>query len=165
MQTTTEVTEARSINRDRFNAFLRKYGIVFILLGMLIAMTFLSPAFLTARNLLNIVRQISVMGLIAIGVTMVIITGGIDLSSGSVLALAAVVATSLAQRLDWAEIKFPGLDVPVFVPILAALAVGAVCGLINGSLIARFKIPPFIATLGMMTVARGFALIYSERPA
>ncbi len=87
--------------------------IVLILLGMLIAMTFLSPAFLTARNLLNIVRQISVMGLIAIGVTMVIITGGIDLSSGSVLALAAVVATSLAQRLDWAEIKFPGLDVPV----------------------------------------------------
>ncbi|MFN8468059.1 MAG: ABC transporter permease [Caldilineaceae bacterium] len=164
MQTTTEVTEARSMNRERFNAFLRKYGIVLILLGMLIAMTFLSPAFLTARNLLNIVRQISVMGLIAIGVTMVIITGGIDLSSGSVLALAAVVATSLAQRLDWAEIKFPGLDVPVFVPILAALAVGAVCGLVNGSLIARFKIPPFIATLGMMTVARGFALIYSERP-
>ena len=164
MQTTTEVTEARSINRERFSTFLRKYGIVLILLGMLIAMTFLSPAFLTARNLLNIVRQISVMGLIAIGVTMVIITGGIDLSSGSVLALAAVVATSLAQRLDWAEIKFPGLDVPVFVPILAALAVGAVCGLVNGSLIARFKIPPFIATLGMMTVARGFALIYSERP-
>jgi inositol transport system permease protein len=164
MQTTTEITETRSVNRDRFNAFMRKYAIVFILLGMLIAMTFLSPAFLTARNLLNIVRQISVMGLIAIGVTMVIITGGIDLSSGSVLALAAVVATSLAQRLDWSEIKFPGLDVPVFVPIVAALAVGAVCGLINGSLIARFKIPPFIATLGMMTVARGFALIYSERP-
>ena len=164
MQTTTDVTEARSVNRERFNAFLRKYGIVLILLGMLIAMTFLSPAFLTARNLLNIVRQISVMGLIAIGVTMVIITGGIDLSSGSVLALAAVVATSLAQRLDWAEIKFPGLDVPVLVPIVAALAVGAVCGLVNGSLIARFKIPPFIATLGMMTVARGFALIYSERP-
>jgi inositol transport system permease protein len=164
MQTTTDVTEARSVNRDRFNAFMRKYAIVFILLGMLIAMTFLSPAFLTPRNLLNIVRQISVMGLIAIGVTMVIITGGIDLSSGSVLALAAVVATSLAQRLDWAEIKFPGLDVPVIVPIVAALAVGAVCGVVNGSLIARFKIPPFIATLGMMTVARGFALIYSERP-
>jgi inositol transport system permease protein len=161
---TTGVTEVKSVNRDRFNAFIRKYAIVFILLGMLIAMTFLSEAFLTPRNLLNIVRQISVMGLIAIGVTMVIITGGIDLSSGSVLALAAVVSTSLAQRLDWSEIKFPGLDVPVIVPILAALAVGAACGLVNGSLIARFKIPPFIATLGMMTIARGFALIYSERP-
>jgi inositol transport system permease protein len=161
---TTGVSEVKSVNRDRFNAFIRKYAIVFILLGMLIAMTFLSEAFLTPRNLLNIVRQISVMGLIAIGVTMVIITGGIDLSSGSVLALAAVVSTSLAQRLDWSEIKFPGLDVPVIVPILAALAVGAACGLVNGSLIARFKIPPFIATLGMMTIARGFALIYSERP-
>jgi inositol transport system permease protein len=127
-------------------------------------MTFLSEAFLTWRNLLNIVRQISVVGLIAIGVTMVIITGGIDLSSGSVLALAAVVATSLAQRLDWADIKFQGLDVPIIVPVVAALAVGALCGLVNGSLIANFKIPPFIATLGMMTVARGFALIYSERP-
>jgi inositol transport system permease protein len=113
---TTGVTEVKSVNRDRFNAFIRKYAIVFILLGMLIAMTFLSEAFLTPRNLLNIVRQISVMGLIAIGVTMVIITGGIDLSSGSVLALAAVVSTSLAQRLDWSEIKFPGLDVPVLVP-------------------------------------------------
>jgi inositol transport system permease protein len=164
MQSTTGITETRSANRDRFNAFIRKYAIVFILLAMLIAMTFLSEAFLTPRNLLNIVRQISVMGLIAIGVTMVIITGGIDLSSGSVLALAAVVSTSLAQRLDWAEIKFPGLDVPVIFPILAALAVGAVCGLVNGSLIASFRIPPFIATLGMMTVARGFALIYSERP-
>jgi inositol transport system permease protein len=164
MQTTTGVTEAKSVNRDRFSAFIRKYAIVFILLAMLLAMTFLSEAFLTPRNLLNIVRQISVMGLIAIGVTMVIITGGIDLSSGSVLALAAVVSTSLAQRLDWSEIKFPGLDVPVIVPILAALAVGALCGLVNGSLIASFKIPPFIATLGMMTIARGFALIYSERP-
>jgi inositol transport system permease protein len=164
MQTTTGVTEARSINRERFNGFIRKYAIVFILLAMLIAMTFLSEAFLTWRNLLNIVRQISVVGLIAIGVTMVIITGGIDLSSGSVLALAAVVATSLAQRLEWSEIKFPGLDVPVIVPVMAALAVGALCGLVNGSLIANFKIPPFIATLGMMTVARGFALIYSERP-
>ena len=108
MQTTTGVTEARSVNRERFNGFIRKYAIVFILLAMFIAMSFLSEAFLTRRNLLNIVRQISVVGLIAIGVTMVIITGGIDLSSGSVLALAAVVATSLAQRLDWADIKFPG---------------------------------------------------------
>src|SRR5690606_975897 len=103
-------------------------------------------------------------GLIAIGVTMVIITGGIDLGSGSVLALAAVVATSLAQIQTSATLKYPGLIVPVIVPIVAALAIGAVTGVINGSLIAKFKIPPFIATLGMMTVARGFALIYSNKP-
>jgi inositol transport system permease protein len=80
------------------------------------------------------------------------------------VALAAVIAASFAQRPDWQGAKYPGLVLPVIVPILAALVIGALCGGINGGLIARFKIPPFIATLGMMTVARGFALIYSERP-
>jgi inositol transport system permease protein len=105
-----------------------------------------------------------VVGLIAIGVTIVIITTGIDLSSGSVLALAAVVAASLAQQVDWHDAKYPGLVLPVIVPIVAALLIGAACGWINGALIAGFRIPPFIATLGMMTVARGFALLYSNRP-
>lgn len=165
MQSTTTVEALdRNLNREWFNAFLRKYAIVFIFLAMFVGMWLLSDAFLQPRNLLNVVRQISVMGLIAIGVTMVIITTGIDLSSGSVAALAAVVAASLAQRVDWDGAKYPGLELPVIVPILAALAVGALCGFINGDFIARFKIPPFIATLGMMTIARGFALIYSERP-
>lgn len=163
-RTITGEREVKSLNRERFNAFMKKYAIVFIFLAMIIALSFLSPAFLQPRNLLNVVRQISVMGLIAIGVTMVIITTGIDLSSGSVLALAAVVAASLAQQTDWQSAKYPGLDLPVIVPIVAALVVGAFCGSINGWLIARFKIPPFIATLGMMTIARGFALIYSDRP-
>lgn len=162
--TTTAETQVRNRNYEWVGGFLRKYAIVFIFLAMFIGMWFLSDAFLQPRNLLNIVRQISVMGLIAIGVTMVIITTGIDLSSGSVLALAAVVAASLAQSPDWASAKYPGLALPVIVPILAALAIGAVCGSINGWLIARFKIPAFIATLGMMTIARGFALIYSDRP-
>ena len=95
---------------------------------------------------------------------MVIITGGIDLGSGSVLALAAVIATSLAQLPESATLKYEGLSVPILLPVVAALAVGALTGVINGSLISKFKIPPFIATLGMMTVARGFALIYSNKP-
>jgi len=162
--TTIAESQDRNANREWFNAFLRKYAIVFIFLAMFVGMWILSDAFLQPRNLLNIVRQISVVGLIAIGVTMVIITTGIDLSSGSVLAFAAVAAASLAQRTDWDGAKYPGLDLPLIVPIVAALAVGAFCGSINGWLIARFTIPPFIATLGMMTVARGFALIYSDRP-
>jgi inositol transport system permease protein len=153
-----------NLNRVRFSTFIRKYAIVFIFMAMFVGMWLLSDAFLQPRNLFNVVRQISVMGLIAIGVTMVIITTGIDLSSGSIVALAAVVAASMAQRVDWQGAKYPGLELPVIVPILAALAVGVLCGAINGGLIARFKIPPFIATLGMMTVARGFALIYSDRP-
>ncbi len=162
--TTTPEALNRNLNREWFNTFIRKYAIVFIFLAMFVGMWLLSDAFLQPRNLFNVVRQISVMGLIAIGVTMVIITTGIDLSSGSVAALAAVVAASLAQRVDWGGAKYPGLDLPVILPIVAALAIGILCGFINGGLIARFKIPAFIATLGMMTVARGFALIYSDRP-
>ncbi len=156
--------EARRQNREWLNAFLKKYAIVLIFLGMFIALSLLSPAFLQPRNLVNVVRQISVVGLIAIGVTMVIITMGIDLSSGSVLALAAVLAASLAQRSDWAKPMYPGLSVPIIVPVLAALGIGAFCGTVSGTLIAKFRIPPFISTLGMMTIARGFALIYSDRP-
>lgn len=162
--TTPRDVATTPFNREWFNEFIKKYAIVFIFLAMVVGLTLLSDAFLQPRNLLNVVRQISVMGLIAIGVTMIIITTGIDLSSGSVAALAAVIAASLAQRPDWENAKYPGLELPLIVPILAALAVGALCGLINGSLIARFKIPPFIATLGMFTVARGAALLYSERP-
>jgi inositol transport system permease protein len=80
------------------------------------------------------------------------------------LALSAVIVASLAQQPDWHDAKFPGLELPLIVPILAALLVGAACGWVNGALIAGFRIPPFIATLGMMTIARGFALIYSNRP-
>jgi inositol transport system permease protein len=80
------------------------------------------------------------------------------------LALAAVFAASFAQQPGWHDAKYPGLAFPLIVPIVVALAIGVLCGAINGSLIAGFKIPPFIATLGMMTVARGFALIYSNRP-
>ena len=162
--TTIQQILDRSFNREGLNAFVRKYAIVLIFIAMFVGMTFLTDAFLQPRNLVNVVRQISVVGLIAIGVTMVIITTGIDLSSGSVLALAAVFAASLAQQSDWHDAKYPGLVVPVIIPIIVALAIGALCGAINGGLIAKFAIPPFIATLGMMTVARGFALIYSNRP-
>jgi inositol transport system permease protein len=162
--TTIQQVLDRSFSREGLNAFIRKYAIVLIFIAMFVAMTFLTDAFLQPRNLFNVVRQISVVGLIAIGVTMVIITTGIDLSSGSVLALAAVFAASFAQQPGWHDAKYPGLVVPLIVPIVVALAIGVLCGAINGGLIARFKIPPFIATLGMMTVARGFALIYSNRP-
>jgi len=162
--TTTTKALGKNLNREWFRTFIRKYAIVIIFFAMFVGMSLLSDAFLHPRNLVNVIRQISVVGMIAIGVTMVIITMGIDLSSGSVLALAAVFAASLAQQANWHDAKYPGLTLPIIVPILAALAIGLLCGAINGGLIARFKIPPFIATLGMMTVARGFALLYSDRP-
>jgi inositol transport system permease protein len=142
---------------------LRKYAIILILVAMVALLTVMTGGtFLQAQNLINVVRQMSVIAMLAIGVTVVIISTGIDLSSGSVVALSAVVATSLAQASGATNQMYPGLNLPVFVAIAAGLLVGAGAGFVNGFLIAGFRIAPFIATLGMMTAARGLALIYSD---
>lgn len=109
------------------------------------------------------ILQVSVVGIIAIGVTQVIITGGIDLSSGSVVAATAMVAASFAQSSDWAKALYPTLtDIPVIVPIVIGVIVGFLAGAINGLLIAYARIPPFIATLGMMVAARGISRWYTR---
>jgi inositol transport system permease protein len=114
------------------------------------------------QRLFIIVLQVSIVGLLAIAVTQVIITGGIDLSSGSVLALSAVVAASLAQTSENARAVYPALtNLPFVIPLVSGVLVGCLAGLINGTLIARTGIPPFIATLGMMVTARGFARAYT----
>jgi inositol transport system permease protein len=113
--------------------------------------------------LLIMILQVSVTGLLAIGVTQVIITGGIDLSSGSVVALSAMVAASLAQESGYARAVFPALTgMPALVPIAAGLGVGLAAGVINGALTAYGNIPAFIATLGMMVTARGLAQYYTH---
>ena len=138
-----------------------KYGIFLIFAVMILAASILSPAFLSSTNLINIVRQMSIVGLIALGVTGVIVSAGIDLSSGSVVGLTAVVAASLAQDPEYSAAFYPGLHLPLIVPVLAACVVGALVGLINGSLVAKARIPPFIATLGTYTAIRGVANLYT----
>jgi ribose/xylose/arabinose/galactoside ABC-type transport system permease subunit len=152
------------VSRDALTTFLRKYLIVFIFLGMCVLLAIFTPnnSFLKPQNLINIVRQITVTGLLALGVMLCIIALGIDLSLGSVLGFAAVASASLVQQPGWKEALYPGLQLPMFIAVLAGLGVGLALGGVNGSLIAVFKIPPFIATLGMMTIARGFAYIYSN---
>lgn len=146
-----------------FKKIMGRYGIYFILLFMIVAISIAKPVFLSQKNLLNVVRQVSVIGLISLGVTLAIIAKGIDLSSGSVLAFAGVIAASLAQNANWAQKMYPGIGaLPVIIPIAVALLVGSLCGLINGTLIATTGIPPFIATLGMMVAARGAALLYTD---
>jgi inositol transport system permease protein len=145
---------------------VRKYGIVIVLILMVILLSIVQPAFLSATNIFNVLTQSCIFGIMALGMTFVIISKGIDLSVGSVLALAGVMAASFGQISGATEKYFPNMPVlPVIVPILVGLLIGAFCGFINGFLIAKTKIPAFIATLGMLTVARGFALIYtSGRP-
>ena len=123
--------------------------IALVLIGAML--TAATPNFLTVANLINVARQISLNGILAVGVTFVLLTGGVDLSLGSVAALAGVVAASFAH---------PG-DYPVVVPILMGILAGTACGATNGLLVTRGSVAPFIVTLGMMTVARGLALVVS----
>ena len=133
---------------------LNKYGIVLVLIGLMVVLSFLSEAFFTTRNILNVMRQVSIIGIISIGVTLIIITEGIDLSSGSIVAIAGVGATML---------MLGGIPVPI--AILSVLIISAALGAVNGILVAYGGIPPFIATLGMMIGARGVAfLLTGARP-
>jgi inositol transport system permease protein len=141
---------------------IKKYGIVIVLILMIIGLSIAQPAFLSSTNIFNVLTQSAIFGIMALGLTFVIISKGIDLSVGSVLAFAGVVSASLAQAANATGKYFPNLvEMPVIVPILAALLIGGLSGAVSGLLIAKTRIPAFIATLGMMTVARGFALIYS----
>jgi inositol transport system permease protein len=115
------------------------------------ALSLLRPNFLNIANLVNVFRQISINGILAVGVTSVLLTGGVDLSLGSVVALSGVVAASFAHPAQYS----------VVVPVLLGILAGAVCGAINGVVVTRGRVAPFIATLGMMTAARGLALLLS----
>ncbi|MGA7125898.1 MAG: hypothetical protein WBZ19_06300, partial [Chthoniobacterales bacterium] len=136
METPAVVAEAQPAKWRQaaglFRTIFRKYGIFLVFIAMLIVASFLSPAFLSKTNLINVVRQMSVVGLISLGVTGVIVSAGIDLSSGSVVGLSAVVAASLAQLPDYPAAFYKGLQLPVFVAVLAACGVGALVGLLNG---------------------------------
>jgi inositol transport system permease protein len=128
-----------------------KLGLVVALVLIFIALSIAKPNFLTVANLINLVRQISINGILAVGVTYVLLTGGVDLSLGSLVALTGVIAASFAHPQQG----------PVIVPVLLAVLAGACCGLLNGLVITRGRVAPFIVTLGMMTAARGLALVIS----
>jgi len=146
------------LQAERLWGFLLRFQSLFGLIIILIISALLSPerngdnVFLEPRNLLNIVRFASENGIIAIGMTLVILTGGIDLSVGAVLALCAVGAAACMMRYE--------LSTPV--TILAVLAIGGVVGIVNGLVTTRFNIQSFITTLAMLGVARGIASLWSD---
>ena len=137
---------------ENLKSWRSQMGLILALLFLGAVLSFSNPNFLTTANLINVVRQISINGILAVGVTFVLLTGGVDLSLGSLVALSGVVAASFAHPAQF----------PIVVPVLAGIAAGAICGLCNGVITTRGKVAPFIVTLGMMTIARGLALILSQ---
>jgi len=139
--------------------FVQRYGIFLALLLLCLVLALISENFLTTRNILNVLRQTSINGILAIGMTFVILTRGIDLSVGSVAALAGVVAASLATTSSAGMVA--GGPYPAVIAILAGLAAGMACGSVSGAIVARFGVPAFVVTLGMLSAARGMTLIYA----
>jgi len=129
--------------------FFSRYGSLLVLAVMIIIMTVLSPNFMTIANLFNVSRQISVMAVVAAGMTFVILSGGIDLSVGSVVALSGIMLSWLIQK----------AGLPVVPAIIAGVAAAVLIGLMNGAFIAKLKIPFFIVTLATMVIARGLCFI------
>ncbi|GAK60851.1 RbsC protein [Candidatus Vecturithrix granuli] len=129
--------------------FLRKYGIYVAIVVLFAAGALLSPAFLQSKNLVNVLRQISVNGILAIGMTFVILTEGIDLSVGAILAIAGVTMARLQM-------------LPAFFIVVIGVITGSLAGFLNGLNVAYGRIPPFIATLALMTSGYGVALLISR---
>jgi len=135
----------------RFAASGRRLGTLAGLFALCVLLWALTPHFLTVSNLLNVLEQTAINAVIAAGMTFVIISGGIDLSVGSLVALAGVVLATALQG-----------GAPIPLAIAASLATGFGFGLLNGAAITWGRLPPFIATLGMMSIARGCALLFTE---
>ncbi len=143
--------EATKLSKQETKELITKLGPLIGLFLLVIVITLLNPSFLSVNNLLNVLRQVSISALIAFGMTFVILTGGIDLSVGSTLALTGATAASLLAS---------GTD-PI-IAMGAALILGLLLGAVNGVIITKGKVAPFIATLATMTIYRGLTLVYTE---
>ena len=141
------------INKSSLQEFFKKTGILWVMVALIIVMSMISPTFFTSRNLINVAKQASITSIIGVGMTFVLITGGIDLSVGSVMALSGTLAASAAVAEK---------NIPIAIVILIGAGIGTLCGLINGIGVSYVGFPPFIMTLGMMTIARGIPLVYTN---
>jgi methyl-galactoside transport system permease protein len=154
-----------SLNPKSSAQWFMNNAIYVILIALLVVIVAVEPSFLSVNNFRNILAQSSTRIIIALGIGGIVITQGTDLSAGRMVGLAAVVSASMLQATDYAYRMYPNLQkLPVVVPILIAMAVCAFVGLINGIVVAKFKVPPFIATLGMMIIVYGLNSTYFDRP-
>lgn len=152
-------TEQPRTISSRIGPLAQRYGILIALAALCIVLSMVSENFLTSRNIINVLRQTSINGILAIGMTFVILTRGIDLSVGSVVALAGVVSASFATTS--ASGFIPGAPYIAILPMIVGVLTGIAVGALSGVAVARFQVPAFVATLGMLSAARGLTLIYS----
>ncbi len=148
----------RVLASERGRLLIQEYGIFVAFLILVAVLSLSNPFFLTTGNISNVLLQTSINGILAIGMTFVILTRGIDLSVGSVVALAGIVAASFATTTVAASV--PGGPYPMILALAAGIAVGVASGALVGFVVARFSVPAFVATLGMLSAARGLTLIY-----
>jgi ribose/xylose/arabinose/galactoside ABC-type transport system permease subunit len=148
----TDTSNPRAVSMEAINTFIRKYGSYVTLLIIFVASSLISPNFLSATNIFLVLRQTAVLGIVAIGQTFVILTGGTDLSVSSLVSLSVVLITNMYNYTD-------SMAIPL---LLLVLAVGIVTGFANGFFISRLKIPPIVMTLGMQTLILGAGLMYSK---
>jgi ribose/xylose/arabinose/galactoside ABC-type transport system permease subunit len=135
-----------------YKAFFTKYGLILILIGIILISSFISPIFLNYQNLMNVIRQISMVAIISIGATIVLIIGGIDLSIGSTAVFSNVFFAGL--------VSYNGF--PIWLAFLIAIIAGMGVGFFNGAITVSFGVPPFIVTLATMNALRGLAYIYTN---
>uniref|UniRef100_A0A7C3E5T2 Galactose/methyl galactoside ABC transporter permease MglC n=1 Tax=Gracilinema caldarium TaxID=215591 RepID=A0A7C3E5T2_9SPIR len=155
----------KSFNSKSLSAFSLQYAIYLVFLFLVVAITIKEPAFLSIENFRNILSMSATRIIIAMGVGGILITGGTDLSAGRMVGLAAVLSASLLQALDYPRRMYVDLpQLPLWLPIILAMVVCALIGLVNGLIVAKLKVPPFIATLGTMVAVYGLNSLYFDRP-
>lgn len=157
-----------TLGKSEYKKIFNKYGIIFafIILCMAISLAgelsvhlgyWTDNYFLSKDNALIILRQVSINGILAIGMTFVIITAGVDLSVGAVLALAGIIAARFATTNN--NLAIGDTDMALYLPIFIAILIGAIAGWVNGAVIAKYNLQPFIVTMGMLSIARGLTLL------
>jgi len=143
--------------------FFQEYLILIVLVVMIVGLSLMNSNFLTLNNILNLLTQSSIFGILGLGIFVVLVSKGIDLSVGATLAFAGITAGTISQTVDAVDKFFPNLGMPpLVVTIVVAIVIGMLIGMINGGLIAYTGIPPFIATLGSQIAFRGAALMMTQ---
>jgi len=158
---------AKKSNQSKgdIKAVLMDKAILIVLFVLIIVIAIINPRILSVRVLRDILMQSSTKIIIALGMMLVILIGGVDLGASRLVGMAAVVSASLLQTQDYVRRFYPEMgNLPIFVPILLAVVIGAAWGVLNGVVVAKFQVPAFIATLGSMLIIYGVNSIYFNMP-